>query len=147
MSYTWAINPSTGDLQVNTKGKLQGVYGAEEVRQRILITLQHFYQEYFLNIPGGVPWGELILGSKDVALANALLRRAVLGVPGVLSIISFSSSFSNRALSISMSAQVSGTSGSTYVVHITTSTRDWLFFAFEGGDVINFESGTSISVT
>ena len=116
MAMTFAINPETGDLQVNKKGALQIVYGSEEVRQRILIALQHYYQEYFLNIPAGVPWYELILGSKDKKLAEALIRRTILTVPNVVSIINFQMSSTGRSVSLSTDVQVTGIDGSVYVV-------------------------------
>lgn len=145
MAFTWAINPVTGDMQINSNGRLQIVYGAEEVRQRIIIALQHYYMEYFLNIPGGVPWHELILGSKDKSLAEALIRRTVLGVPNVNSILSFQSTFSNRILTLYMSVEVTGADGSVYVVVVKTSTNG-AYFTFEDGSIIMFDGGPRVDI-
>lgn len=84
---TFAIDPRRNDIVIGKSGKLLLVTGAEEVKQRILIALQHHYQEYFLNVPAGVPWYEIILGSKDKKLVESLIRSAILDVPFVLSIV------------------------------------------------------------
>lgn len=87
MTMTWKVrNGSVYDLSIKN-GKLLLADGAEEVMQRVLITLQHHWQEYFLNVQAGLPWAELILGSKNKQLVEALIRRAVLDVPNVVSII------------------------------------------------------------
>ena len=113
MAYTFALNNRYNDILIGSDGKLATIYGAEEVRQRVLIALRHYWQEYFLNVPAGVPWYELILGSKDVKQAEALIRREVLAVPGVVSIVSVSRDFMNtsRALSFDMRIEVTGPEG------------------------------------
>jgi len=88
MAFTWAVESGAWDLSI-VNGKLTTVSGAEEVKQRILISLWHYWEEYFLNVPDGVPWYELILGSKNKQLVESLIRRAILDVPGVISIINF----------------------------------------------------------
>ena len=88
MAFTWALDDATYDLSIS-KGKLVQVSGADEVKQRILVTLWHYWREYFLNVPGGVPWYELILGSKDKRLVESLLRKIIFDVPGVVSIVRF----------------------------------------------------------
>lgn len=148
MAMTFAINPETGDLQVNKKGALQIVYGADEVKQRILIALQHFYHEYFLNIPAGVPWYELILGSKDHKLADALLRRTVLLVPGVVSIISSDFNFSDRKLAISMTVDVKvlGVSNTVIIKSTATTTNaGYLAFTFGDGSYVAFGDGRKVA--
>lgn len=108
MAMTFALNPSYNDITIGRDGKLAIIYGAEEVRQRIIIAVRHYWREYFLNVPAGVPWYELILGSKDLQQSEFLLRRTVLEVPGVVSIINFDSSFSGRVFSLDMVVEVTG---------------------------------------
>ena len=126
MPYTWALNPANNDLIIGRDGKLIGVYGADEVRQRILVTLQHLYQEYFLNVLAGMPWYELILGSRDKQMVDALIRRAVLGVPGVIGIVSYKleipSSSNPRNYAIYMTVEVYGTRGPN-IVDLVASLR------------------------
>jgi len=106
MTFTWKLN-GNHDVSISS-GKVVGVSGAEEVKQRILIALRHFYAEYFLDVTKGVPWYETILGSKDIKNAELIMRSTILDVPGVIGITSFSATFTNssRKLSISVSAEV-----------------------------------------
>jgi hypothetical protein len=87
MTMTLAVDPRRNDMVVGKNGKLLTTTSAQEVKQRILIALQHQYQEYFLNVPDGVPWYEVILGSKDKRTVESLIRSAILGAPLVLSVI------------------------------------------------------------
>lgn len=106
MSVTWGLHNATHDLVIGSDGKFLRVSGAHEVRQRVMVTLLHDYQEYFLNIAAGTPWYELILGSKDTAIVSAILRQIVLSVPGVKSIVNFAVGVSNRNVTVSISLEV-----------------------------------------
>jgi len=108
---TWALSPLNNDCFINQFGQLQTVYGAEEVRQRIGIALRHYWQEYFLNVPAGVPWYELILGSRDLSMVEALLRKEILEVPNVISIMTFNVVIQNRNVNINTVVEVSGING------------------------------------
>lgn len=103
MAITWKIQ--NNDLVIEN-GRLVLVNGADEVAQRISITLKHEYNEYFLNYPGGVPWYSTILGSKDKETVVLILRKAVLDVPGVISVLDVQLTQSGRSVSISVGAEV-----------------------------------------
>lgn len=108
MAMTWALTDEHHDLTIRG-GRLQVVAGAEEIRQRVVVTLRHYWREYFLNLPGGVPWYEVILGSKDLRLVELLLRREVLRVPGVVSIAAISVRYTAaRHLSVLIDLEVEG---------------------------------------
>lgn len=112
MAFTWAINDKYGDMIIGNKGKLAKVAGAPEVRQRTIIALRHYWQEYFLNVPTGMPWYELILGSKDTKQAELLIRDTALKVPGVISILSLSSIMTEgRHVSFNIRIEVTGIDG------------------------------------
>lgn len=112
MTFTWTINDGYNDIIIDHKGKLAKIKGSSEVRQRVIIALRHYWQEYFLNVPAGVPWYELILGSKDAKQAELLIRDAVLKVPGVISIININSIASkDRHVSFNIRIEVQGTDG------------------------------------
>ena len=104
MSMTWKLNASN-DLVISG-GTFQLVTGKDEVVQRVLVTLRHYWQEYWLNLQGGVPWYELILGRKNRKLAEIILRKIILEVPGVDGISQFSTSFVNRLFGISLKLEV-----------------------------------------
>lgn len=112
MTFTWTIDDGYNDIIIDRKGKLAKIKGSSEVRQRAIIALRHYWQEYFLNVPAGVPWYELILGSKDTKQAELLIRDAVLKVPGVISIININSIVSkDRHVSFNIRIEVQGIRG------------------------------------
>lgn len=107
MAFTFALSHTHHDCMIKN-GKLVEVQGAEEVKQRILVTLLHNWQEYFLNVPAGLPWYELLLGSKDKKIVEALVRKAVLSVPNVMSIIGLQITWptEGRGLDVDMEVEV-----------------------------------------
>lgn len=112
MPFTFLLN-GAHDLEIRN-GKFRAVYGADEVKQRILVALRHFWGEYFLDTSDGVPWYEVILGSKDLKTVELILRRKVLEVPGVISVLSLEMLFSSttpRHLDIYIVAEVQGYDG------------------------------------
>lgn len=90
MSFTLKLDPFTHDLSINSSGTFNRISGAEEVRQRIKIAIYHEQEEYFLNVPNGVPWYSKLLGLKGgrEILSNAI-RKKILETPGVIRILSF----------------------------------------------------------
>ena len=119
MAFTWLLN-SNHDLSIKN-GKLRIVYGADEVKQRILVALRHYYQEYFLDVPDGVPWYEVILGSKDKKTAELIIRRKILEVPGVVGIASLNVQFSAtilRQLEFYGTIEVEGYQGTLNVIAV-----------------------------
>lgn len=110
MSMTFALNPLNHDMFIR-RGKLFKITGAQEVRQRIIISLLHEWEEYFLNMPAGLPWYQFMLGSKDLKTVEALIRDNILKVPGVLSINRFIMKYSARQLTFDMLVLVQGLNG------------------------------------
>lgn len=112
MTFSWTINDAYNDVIVGRDGKLAKIKGAPEVRQRTIIALRHYWQEYFLNVPVGMPWYELVLGTKDTKQAELLIRDTVLKVPGVISILNINSIKSkDRHVSFNIRIEVQGISG------------------------------------
>lgn len=110
MSMTFALNPLNHDMFVKN-GKLFKITGAQEVRQRIIISLLHEWEEYFLNMPAGLPWYQFILGSKDIRTVEALIRDNILNVPGVISINRLEMKYAARQLSFELVVLVQGLAG------------------------------------
>lgn len=104
MSFTRAIVGI--DYKIET-GKLRLVSKIDEISQRIIVTLKHNWQEYFMNVPAGVPWYELILGSRNLPQVEIILKDIILSVPGVVSITNYQGIFNNdREYSITVSVEV-----------------------------------------
>lgn len=110
MTMTYAVG-SRHDLLIGRQGKLLLVAGAEQVKQRIIVSLLHCWGEYFLNTLAGVPWKEIILGGKDIKTTLSILRDAILAVPDVVSIVDLQARFISRGLSVSAYVEVIGAAG------------------------------------
>ena len=91
------------DLQLNS-------VGLEANAQRIAITLNTFRGEYFLDTQFGTPYYQTILGLKkfSLPLIDSELRKVILGVTGVLQLISYSSEVARaaRTLHVTFKARV-----------------------------------------
>ena len=116
MTMTYAVG-SRHDLIIGRQGKLLLVTGAEQVRQRILVSLLHYWGEYFLNTLAGVPWREIILGGKDVKTTLSVVRDAILAVPDVVSVVDLQARYVSRGLGISAYVEVVGAAG-TQIIEI-----------------------------
>lgn len=104
------INTDTGDLEVVSfvaprlfkKGE-----ALEALRQRIVIRLRSFQGDWFVDTTIGVPYFQQILGARGAgveALAGTILRGVIEDTPGVLSVDTFSVSFSARMITIDFTA-------------------------------------------
>jgi len=110
MTMTYAVG-SRHDLVIDRQGKFLLVTGAEQVKQRVIISLLHYWGEYFLNVLSGVPWKEIILGGKDLKLTQSIIRNTILAVPDVVSIIDLQLKYENRGLTVSAYVEVVGSTG------------------------------------
>jgi len=90
------------DLQLNNEG-------LEAVGQRILITLNTFKGEYFLNTEFGAPWYQTVF-RKGVSknLIDTQIKNVIIAVPGVLQLLQYTSVVDNglRCMSITFKARV-----------------------------------------
>lgn len=112
MTWTFKLNSKTKDLIILPNGKLDRTNGSEEVRQRIIVAFGHYAQEYFINLPAGVPWYEEILGAtgNSPRISN-ILRGILLKVPGVVQIVTFDIKFDTLSRSYNVESQVIVRSG------------------------------------
>jgi hypothetical protein len=96
------------DYDLDTSGlDLKLIGSAEQVRQQLQIKLKLWRGEWFLDTEFGTPYLQQILG-KQLTLSGALaaVRKSIMEVDGVRSIIDFNYSFSNttRTLSLTFTA-------------------------------------------
>lgn len=96
------LDPETGDIV--TQGQ-QFITEREEIAQTIKTRLALFLGEYFRDITDGTPWFEQVLGkgtSRDTA--EAVLRNRIAQTPGVVRLVSFSTTFDPLTREFSVSA-------------------------------------------
>lgn len=71
-------------------GGLAVVTGDAAIAQRVKQHLRFWSGEWFLDVTAGVPWLEFVFVRPfDQAVAEAVIKDAVLAVPGVAEIVSF----------------------------------------------------------
>lgn len=100
------LDPDTGDLALSDAGDLQLTTGGEEIVQRLRLRLSSQRGEWLLNTSWGVDWMGTVLGkgAGRRTLAEAELKRVILGTPGVARLLSWSSSLVGRELSVRFEA-------------------------------------------
>ncbi|MBL4769529.1 MAG: hypothetical protein JKY94_17785 [Rhodobacteraceae bacterium] len=94
MAWDFALGKDTNDFGISG-GTFVRINGADEVVQRIRTAIWHLLDEYFLNVDNGLPWynGGILGRTREAGEVDALLRRKILSVPGVLSIDTFLATF------------------------------------------------------
>lgn len=122
MTMAWGLDPRTNDVVIGRDGRLLNITGAEQVAQKIRVALKHYFNEYFLDVSAGVPYYEVILGSKDKALGASVMRQQVLLVPGVRAVAKQQVTFQNsgRGLDYFVRAEVDGDSGPEIIEIVDT---------------------------
>lgn len=70
------------------------------VGQAVLTGLELIRGEWFLDLTAGVDYPGQIIGEHQQADADSTIRAAILGVLGVTEIVSYSSTVTNRKLSV-----------------------------------------------
>lgn len=101
------------DLVLSPTGDLQLTNGVQAIKQAISQSLRSFLGGWFLDTSYGLPYFDELLGSKNQSLTpnfESRIQNAILGVPGVEGLLSWSATFdrASRSLAISFSAQVAG---------------------------------------
>ena len=78
-----------GDLAIEDDD-LVIIEGIDAIAQDCEVRLKFFQGEWFLDTRLGVPWFQNILGQKPRLIAvKAILKKAILSTPGILSILDF----------------------------------------------------------
>jgi len=92
-----ALDPITGDLLI-TGLDLSVIKGADRVRQNILIKLNLWAGEWFLDTEFGTPYLDNVLG-KQISLAGSVasIKKSILEVNDVNRLESFKYSFDRQA--------------------------------------------------
>lgn len=99
------INPITGDMVFGNGAADFWVNVPNGVAQAIGSTLNLWAGQWFLDSTAGVPWDAKVLGNRTGA-RDLVIQAAILGVPGVLSILSYSSSTNPNTRAFTAQGQV-----------------------------------------
>lgn len=80
----------------------------EVTGQRLLILLQTWLEEWFMDTTYGIPWRQRIIAVKQTSKASTdlILQQKVLSDPGVKEIISWNSTFVNRKYTLVFQVKV-----------------------------------------
>lgn len=115
------IDPASRDL-VFHNGPLTSEYvtapPTEVVKQRLIIRLGTTRGEWFLDTEYGPPWMDILGRKIPKSRVDNILQQEILKEIGVKEIISFTSTFKNRAYSASFRVRVS-TGAITETITIT----------------------------
>ena len=98
---------ATGDLDL-TGNELNLVDGDDAIVQHCALRLRFVRGEFFLDDEIGTPYFERILvKNPDLVVVRSVLRRVVLGTPGIESVANFTLTFdrSTRRAELSFEAQ------------------------------------------
>lgn len=105
------LNYDTNDL-VFHNGTLTREYTTQPfvavVAQRLLIMLQTYSGEWFMDLNHGIPYWQSILGKKTTKSAvDLIFQQKILAENGVKEITEFKSTFVNRQYSLDFKVKVS----------------------------------------
>ena len=109
MAYDLALNVDSWDL-VFENNDLLLIDNAERISQQIKITLQFWYEEWFLNTTQGIPYLQHIcIKNPNLQHIRQIFREAIQGVPGVDSVtqLTLDVNARERILSVEYTASTS----------------------------------------
>ena len=98
------------DLDINPEGDLLLIDNAERIGQQIKITLQFWFQEWFLDTTQGIPYLEYIcIKNPNLQHIRQIFREAIQSVPDVDSVteLTLSVNAKERILSVTYTANTS----------------------------------------
>lgn len=99
------IDQDTQDIFFDSSGNLVMVRDSLAVGQHVRQRLMTFAGEWFLDTNVGVPWlNEIFAKQYDPALAEAVVKASIYETDGVISIETFSVSFSRTTRNLRISS-------------------------------------------
>ena len=103
---------SDGNLVRGAGGDIATAIGLALVQQRLRNRLSTQRGEWLFDTSHGTPWHERVLGQKrGLAAVQAVVTDVILATPGVLELVSLSTSFDRTTRRFSYTAVVRSTEG------------------------------------
>jgi hypothetical protein len=93
----------TGDFTI---GKPWLINSPQAVGQAILTRLKLWLGEWFLDITDGTAYPTGVLAERYGKQPDAIIKRRILGTPGVVSLVSYSSVFDHKSRTLTVNAAV-----------------------------------------
>ena len=106
---------SNGDYTFGQNALDFYVNSPQTVAQAILTALLLHQGEWFLDVTIGMPWESQVLGYNTKSLYDSAIKAEILGVQGVQSIVSYSSSLNAKTRHLTVNAVVSTIFGSSTI--------------------------------
>ena len=80
--------------------------------QKILIRLQWFDREWYLDTSKGLPWfTDILVKNPNMPLIDSLIKAKIVGTPGVRGLIAYESSYNNATRALTIDFQVQADTG------------------------------------
>ncbi len=93
----------SGTSLAKSNGSLVIVTGTEEIAQKVQVSLQLVFGEWFLNTAEGIPYFEQIfVKNPSPGKITSIFRRAILAVPGMASIQSLTVDFDRTTRTVAV---------------------------------------------
>lgn len=99
-------DPVTGDMMFGNSDADFWINTPDGVAQAVNSTLNLWAGQWFLDINAGVPWDAQVLGNRTGATRDLVIQAAILGVPGVLTILSYSSTVDRQTRAFNVSGTI-----------------------------------------
>ena len=98
------IDPTTLDLKWATD--------VSYIVQKLKIRLQWFNEEWYLDTRLGIDWfGDVLIANPRIVFIDGKIKDVIKGTPGVLSLLSYTSTFDRAARTFSVTFEVKADTG------------------------------------
>lgn len=105
-----------GDILISPDGDIVLIEGADEVAQRVTITLRMSLGEWFRNPAFGIPYFEDILRKNPKSqTVDAIIRTAILLVEGVLELLEFNFDFNTQLRKLTVDTSIRSENGTSTI--------------------------------
>ena len=115
------------------------------VAQAIASTLNLWAGQWFLDSTAGVQWDAKVLGNRTGSTRDMVIQTAILGVPGVLTILTYSSAINRSIRAFSVSGTVQTIFGPAAFQYPQYNPGSMFPITDDSGDAITDDGGAPIT--